>query len=127
MATDEKWVYTAWGYGKVLEQTRFKASVKLTWGGTIYLPPSSISSSIHFSIKLFSSGRKTFQYEWGISQDFSLLFSLLQKQLSLPPNVQLSIYYTKGKLIKLLSTDSPLKLKLKSHIKFIGITKQNFI
>ena len=126
MATDEKWIHTQWGYGKIMEQNRFKATVKFSWGGIGYLNTSSLTSSVHFSIKLFASGRKTFQYDWGINQDFSLLFSLLQKQLSLPPNIQLNLYYPKGKLVKILPSDSPLKLKLKSHTKFVGITKQNF-
>lgn len=127
MATEEKWVYTPWGYGKISERNRSKAIVHMSWGGTAYLNPSSLSPSIHFSIKLFSSGRKTLQFEWSILQDFSLLYSQVQKQLALSPNIQLNLYYSKGKLLKLLPTDSPLKLKLKSHIKFIGITKQNFI
>jgi uncharacterized protein YciU (UPF0263 family) len=126
MSTDEKWVLTQWGYGKILEQSRSKLIVKLTWGGVGYLNPSSIASSVHFSIKLFSAGRKTFQYEWGINQDFSLLFTLLQKQLSLPANIRLNLYFPRGKLNKVLVTDTPLKLKLKSHTKFIAITKQNF-
>ena len=126
MATDGGWVYTAWGYGKVQEQTRYKATITFDWGGTGYLNPSSTSTSIHFSIKLFTASRKTFQYDWGITQDFSLLYSLLQKQLSLPPNVQLTLYYPKGKLLKVLPTDSPLKLRLKSCAKLVGISKQNF-
>jgi hypothetical protein len=127
MATDEKWVYTPWGYAKVLDQDSLKATVKLHWGGLGYLSPSSLASSIHFSIKLFSASRKTLEYEWGITQDFSSLYSLIQNQLSLPPKTQLSIYYPKGKLIKILPSDSPLNLKLKNHIKFLGITKASLI
>lgn len=126
MACDEKWVYTPWGYGKLQDQSKQKAVVSLSWGGTCYLNPSSISSSVHFSVKLFSAGRKTFQYEWGILQDFSLLFSLLHKQLALSPNIQLSLYYPQGKLNKISPTDSPLKLKLKNNMKLIAIAKQNF-
>ena len=126
MATDEKIVYTPWGYGKILEQNRSKVTVKLHWGGMFYLNPSSVTSSAHFSVKLFTASRKSFQYEWGISQDFTLLFSLLQKQLSLPPNIQLTLYFPKGKLVKVQPSDSPFGLKLKNHTKMIGITKQNF-
>ena len=126
MACDEKWVYTPWGYGKLQEETTEKAIVNLTWGGTAYLNPISLSNSVNFYIKLFSSGRKTLEYEWEITQDFSLLFSLLHKQLLLSPNVQLNLYYPQGKLIKISPLDSPLKLKLKKNTKLIGISKQNF-
>jgi hypothetical protein len=126
MATDDKIVCTPLGYGKVLEHTRYKVTIKLHWGAIAYLNPSSVSTSVHFSIKLFSSSRKTLQYEWGISQDFSLLFSLLQKQLALPPNMQLNLLYPKGKLAKVLPSDSPMGLRLKNHTKMIGITKQSF-
>ena len=110
----------------ILEENRNKAIVKLSWGGTGYLNPNSLSLAVSFSIKFFSAGRKTFEYEWGLTQDFSLLYSLLSKQLSLSPNIHLSLFYTKGKLLKVLPGDSPLKLNLKAHTKFIGITKQNF-
>ena len=63
MACDEKWVYTPWGYGNVQEQTTEKVIVNLTWGGIGYLNPSSMSSSVHFSIKFFSAGRKVIPYE----------------------------------------------------------------
>ncbi|OMJ86500.1 hypothetical protein SteCoe_11994 [Stentor coeruleus] len=123
METDEKWVYTPWGYAMFLYQDSLKATVKLHWGGLGYLNPSSLTSSIHFSIKLFSASRDTLEYQWEITQDFSLLYSLIQKQFSLTPKTELSIYYIKGKLIKILPSDCPLNLKLKNNIKFLGIIK----
>ena len=126
MACDEKWVITPWGYGKVLEQSDHKAAVSLSWGGTCYMNPSSMSPSLHISIKLFSAGRKTFEYDWCLTQDFSSLLQSLRKQLSLPANIQLILYYPQGKLRKILPTDSPLRLKLKNNSKLVAVARQSF-
>ena len=126
MASDEKWVYTPWGYGKQLSSTPTQAVVDLHWGGTGYLSSLSVSSTIPISIKIFSAGRRTLNFDWGIQHEFSLLYSMVQKELSLPPNIQLSLYYPRGRLQKLIGADTPLKLKLPSHTKFIGIAKQIF-
>ncbi|OMJ80874.1 hypothetical protein SteCoe_18777 [Stentor coeruleus] len=126
MISDEKWVYTSWGYGKVLEQSLSKAVVQLAWGGIGYLSPSSLQSSIHLTIKIFALDRKTLSFDWEICKNFSELFTLIHKTLSLPPTVQICLIHTRGKLIHINSFDSPFSLKMKSHTKLIGITKQSF-
>ena len=126
MASDEKWVYTPWGYGKHSSSTPSHAIVHQTWGGIGYLSPRSVSLTIPISIKLFSAGRKALSFDWPLTQEFSLLYTMLQKDLSLPPNMHLSLYYPRGRLHPLLGADTPLKLKLPSGTKFIGIAKQVF-
>jgi hypothetical protein len=126
MISDEKWVYTSWGYGKVVEQHKSQAIVQLTWGGVGYLTPFSLKSSIRITVKLFTLDRKTLSFDWDISQDFSHLFTLIHKQQSLPPTVQVRLFLTRGKIIQISSYDSPLSLKIKNDTRLVAITKQCF-
>ena len=63
MRSDEEWFYTPWGYGKLLDKTLDKAIIELHSGGKLYVNPSSISSSVEFSVKTFASDRKIFNFE----------------------------------------------------------------
>ena len=127
MSSEEEWIYSPWGYGKLIERTADKATVELQSGGKLYVNPSSLSSSVQFSVKTFASERKVFDFEWAVTQDFSSLFPLIHKQLGLSPNIILKIHFIKGKLQALSPTDTPLKLGLKSHSKLICMIANSFI
>ncbi|OMJ69507.1 hypothetical protein SteCoe_32762 [Stentor coeruleus] len=126
MISDEKWVYTSWGYGKVLEQKLSQALVQLSWGGTGYLKLDSLKSSIPISVKIFALDRKTLNFDWDILQDFSKLFVLVHKELALPPTVQVRLFLVRGKVVNINSFDSPFSVKMKAETKLVGITKQCF-
>lgn len=124
--TEDKWLYSTWGYGQVLQQDSQKVVLDMTWGGTAYLSPTSVTSFLPITVKSFTQGRKLLTFEWKITQNFSSLFKTLHKQLNLSPNVQIYLYMAKGKLLQLSSSDSPLSLRMKKDTRLVAITKKTF-
>ena len=126
MISEEKWVYTTWGYGKLVELHTNKCVVSMTWGGQLYLSPSSTSESISIQIKPFTQNRASLRFDWEITKDFSTLFKQVHKALSLQPSFQIDLYLPRGQLIQIASLDTPLSLKLKADSKFVAIARQSF-
>jgi SPRY domain len=127
MKTDEEWIYTSCGYGRLIDRTNTKAVVDLVSGGKLYISLASISSSIEFSVKTFTADRKILKFEWGVNQDFSTLFNLLHKQLDVSMNTLIKIHYVKGKILPIVSSDTPLKLGLKTNSKLICVLSKVFL
>jgi hypothetical protein len=126
MISEEKWVYTTWGYGKLQQHDSTKSVVSMTWGGQLYLSPSSTSDSIPIQIKPFTQSRSSLTFIWEITKDFSSLFKQVHKALSLQPSFQIDLYLPRGKLIQIASLDTPLSLKLKADSKLVAIARQSF-
>lgn len=123
---EENWVYSTWGYGRVIQASDMKVVVELTWGATAYLSKDSITDCIPFSVKSFTRDRKTLSFDWKITQDFSDLFKNLPKQLNLSPNIQIFLYMPRGKLVQINPLDSPLSLKLKKDSKLVLTSRKTF-
>jgi hypothetical protein len=126
MTSEEKWVYTPWGYGKVLEQQETKSVVSMTWGGQLYLLPSSVTLSIPILVKSFTQTRALLRFDWEITKDFSTLFKLVHKTLGLQPSFQIDLYLPRGKLFQIAPLDTPLSLKIRAEAKFVAIARQSF-
>ena len=62
-----------------------------------------------------------------MTQDFSTLFSILHKQLELPPNIAIKLHYIKGKLLSISPNDTPLKISLKTHSKLVCMISNVFV
>jgi hypothetical protein len=123
MIDEDKWVYTWMGYGKVLEYIKGKVIVELVWGCKFYVLPSSIFSTICFSVKSFGNSKRLLDFQWGLSQDFSTLFVGLYKQLSIGEDFVIHLYMPKGQLAEVFESDTPFKLRMKMGSKLIAIAK----
>ena len=56
-----EFVYTSFGYGKVISDTESKLKVELDWGGVAYLQSDDICREITLLIKTFIGDRKTIE------------------------------------------------------------------
>ena len=123
---EENWVYSTWGYGRVIQASDMKVVVELTWGATAYLGKESVSDYVPFSVKSFTRDRKTLSFDWKITQDFSDLFKDLHKQFNLSANIQIFLYMPRGKLVQINPLDSPVSLKLKKDSKLVLTARKTF-
>jgi hypothetical protein len=63
-----EFVYTRYGYGKVLETSDTRVKVELTWNAIAYLPPESISRTVRIFVKTFIGDRRTLEYDFDCNE-----------------------------------------------------------
>jgi hypothetical protein len=118
-------VLTPYGYGTLTTTRPPFVEVQLDWGAKLMILSTQVTSELHIKVKTFVKTRSILSYECKVASDFRTLFERLQRDLELPDEVGLKLYYPRGSLLPVMPEDFPCSLRLSVEAKLVLVVVQS--